>query len=188
MSTAPSGAAKKSSATRSRILAAARQAFARGGFEQSPMSLIARRAGIDKSSLYYFFRNKEDLFAAVTLDTWQKLSASVAKNLGARAGGARILSKACRDFIAISLAAGMASTRMELPPQSHPGHRQTLDFIRKTRKLALEFLARHRVPQPTVAHSIISNAIHAYVIHTCTGKPQPSAKRYCDYLAALFIK
>lgn len=48
---------------RAGILDAAMRLFARKGFADTTMSAIAREAGLDQSSLYYWFRNKEDLFA-----------------------------------------------------------------------------------------------------------------------------
>ena len=50
---------------RLRILAVAKQTFARDGFAGTNVNLLAEAAGISVGSLYKYFRTKEDLFLAV---------------------------------------------------------------------------------------------------------------------------
>jgi AcrR family transcriptional regulator len=52
--------------TRARILSAARREFARGGFAGARIEAIARRAGVNKSLIFYYFQNKDGLSRAVT--------------------------------------------------------------------------------------------------------------------------
>ena len=51
--------------TRSAILAAAEHIFADGGLEGARMDAIAAEAGVNKALLYYYFRSKEELYAAI---------------------------------------------------------------------------------------------------------------------------
>jgi TetR/AcrR family transcriptional regulator len=51
--------------TESTILEAAKKVFIGHGFDGTSMQQIANEAGINKSLLHYYFRNKEKLFAAV---------------------------------------------------------------------------------------------------------------------------
>jgi TetR/AcrR family transcriptional regulator len=53
------------SLTEAKILEAAKKVFILNGFEGTSMQQIANEAGINKSLLHYYFRNKEKLFAAV---------------------------------------------------------------------------------------------------------------------------
>jgi TetR/AcrR family transcriptional regulator len=53
------------SLTEAKILEAAKKVFILNGFEGTSMQHIANEAGINKSLLHYYFRNKEKLFAAV---------------------------------------------------------------------------------------------------------------------------
>src|SRR5882762_9351058 len=48
-----------------RIVAAAREEFARPRFEGARVEQIARRAGVNKQLLFYYFRSKRGLFQAV---------------------------------------------------------------------------------------------------------------------------
>ena len=51
--------------TRTAILAAAEHIFADGGLEGARMDAIAAKAGVNKALLYYYFRGKEELYAAI---------------------------------------------------------------------------------------------------------------------------
>lgn len=50
---------------RRQILSGARQVFLERGFDAASMGDIARAAGVSKGTLYVYFQNKEDLFAAL---------------------------------------------------------------------------------------------------------------------------
>jgi AcrR family transcriptional regulator len=50
---------------RERILSAAEELFAESGFEATPTSRIAERAGVPKGLVHYYFRRKPDLLAAL---------------------------------------------------------------------------------------------------------------------------
>ncbi len=47
------------------ILKAAQEAFARHGYKKTTIEDIADRLGMVKSALYYYYRNKQELFVAV---------------------------------------------------------------------------------------------------------------------------
>src|SRR5260370_1470093 len=52
-------------ATRQRILGEAAREFARLGFDQANINLIAEQAGIGKGTIYLYFENKRDVFLAM---------------------------------------------------------------------------------------------------------------------------
>jgi TetR/AcrR family transcriptional regulator len=51
--------------TQKRILDAAELSFAKGGLEGASTEAIARRAGVSKTMLFYYFNSKEELYLAV---------------------------------------------------------------------------------------------------------------------------
>ena len=59
------GAAAHARSPRDDIVAVATQLFAEQGFDQTTMSEIARAAGLQQSSLYYWFKRKELIVQAV---------------------------------------------------------------------------------------------------------------------------
>lgn len=54
--------------SKDRILAAAREEFASSGFAGARVQRIARRAGVNKQLLYYYFGSKELLYKAVVAE------------------------------------------------------------------------------------------------------------------------
>lgn len=50
---------------RERILAAAEELFAEAGFDATPTSRIAERAGVPKGLVHYYFKRKPDLLSAL---------------------------------------------------------------------------------------------------------------------------
>ena len=52
---------------RMKIIVSARQIFSRYGFKKTTMDEIAKALNIGKSSIYYYFESKEDIFESVLL-------------------------------------------------------------------------------------------------------------------------
>src|SRR6267378_2560498 len=69
-----------------RIVAAAREEFARRGFAGARVELIARRAGVNKQLLFYYFHSKRGLFQAVLAQSAGELETALAE-LAPPAGG-----------------------------------------------------------------------------------------------------
>ncbi|HIE30743.1 TPA: TetR/AcrR family transcriptional regulator, partial [Candidatus Poribacteria bacterium] len=47
------------------IIEASRELFARFGLKKTTMDEIAKKCGMSKATLYYYFKSKEDIFRAV---------------------------------------------------------------------------------------------------------------------------
>jgi len=66
---------------KARIVSAAKELIAQYGFKKTTMDEIAAKARMGKSSMYYYFKNKEDIFAEIVrLDSnvfRQKLSEAI---------------------------------------------------------------------------------------------------------------
>jgi len=69
-----------------RIVAAAREEFARRGFAGARVEQIARRAGVNKQLLFYYFHSKRGLFQAVLAQSAGELETALAE-LSYPAGG-----------------------------------------------------------------------------------------------------
>jgi len=63
--------------TRAQILRAAKTLFGRYGFRKTSLADVAAEARMGKSSIYYYFPSKEDLFRAVVDAEFKTLSARV---------------------------------------------------------------------------------------------------------------
>lgn len=53
------------SAARQNLLQAAREEFLQRGYDKASLRKICQRAGVTTGALYFFFKNKEDLFTSV---------------------------------------------------------------------------------------------------------------------------
>ena len=64
---------------RKRIIAAAIEVFAHDGVSNGKIAKIAEKAGIGKGTIYEYFGSKEDIFAAVFADFFEKMMAGYAQ-------------------------------------------------------------------------------------------------------------
>jgi TetR/AcrR family transcriptional regulator len=71
--------------TRTAILAAAEHIFADGGLEGARVDAIAAKAGVNKALLYYYFRGKEELYAAILESHMQEFHRRAMEILSAKA-------------------------------------------------------------------------------------------------------
>ena len=69
-----------------RIVAAAREEFARRGFAGARVEQIARRAGVNKQLLFYYYHSKRGLFQAVLAESAGELETALT-SLSLPAGG-----------------------------------------------------------------------------------------------------
>jgi AcrR family transcriptional regulator len=65
------------------ILNSAKTIFARYGFKKTTMDEIAQAARKGKSSIYHYFKGKEDIFKAIVEKEADELSAAIAKAINA---------------------------------------------------------------------------------------------------------
>jgi AcrR family transcriptional regulator len=79
----------RTAATRRRIVAAARELIARGGYAEAQVASVAARAQVATGTVYRHFPSKADLFAEVFRAASQREVDAVAAAAGAAAGPAR---------------------------------------------------------------------------------------------------
>jgi AcrR family transcriptional regulator len=89
-------------ATRQRILREAAREFARLGFDQANINLIAEQAGIGKGTIYLYFENKRELFLAMLRSIAQTQLATVRTALAAQGTLAERLEGLFRAFARLS--------------------------------------------------------------------------------------
>jgi AcrR family transcriptional regulator len=84
---------------RQQILKAASECLARYGYEKTTMDDIAGRIGLNKTSLYYYYRNKESIFIEVIVQEAQTfLDTLQAKAVRARGCRSQILTYLTERF------------------------------------------------------------------------------------------
>lgn len=78
--------AARKAARRQTFLETAADLFARNGYHETTVPMIVREAGSSTGAFYFYFRNKEDVFAAVLEHIGVALSASLNQAIGKRRG------------------------------------------------------------------------------------------------------
>lgn len=68
---------QKKEEKRATILAAASEAFKGHRYDEVKLDEIARRAGVGKGTLYLYFKNKEELFVALTCDGTAEIASRI---------------------------------------------------------------------------------------------------------------
>jgi AcrR family transcriptional regulator len=94
----------KGQATRTRILDAAGELFAKAGYQDTSIEAVLDKSGISRGALYHHFRDKEELFVAVLeaveariADATVKASRGIADPVGALLAGCNAWLDISRD-------------------------------------------------------------------------------------------
>lgn len=74
----------KATEKRQRILDAAKTCFTQFGFEKTTLEDIGKKLGLNKSSLYYYFKNKEEIFTAVIVRQAESIVEDLQKEFSSR--------------------------------------------------------------------------------------------------------
>lgn len=99
----PRARGRDSEASRTAILAAALAEFAEHGLAGARMDTIAATAGVNKALLYYYFRSKDELYAAVLNEFFQRLQERIGRALGTdTSAGERVLLYARAHFDSVA--------------------------------------------------------------------------------------
>lgn len=72
---------KKQKRVKEKIVSVASSVFNRFGFKKATIEDIAQAAGMGKSSIYYYFKSKEDIFEAVVQQEAHQLSIELEKKV-----------------------------------------------------------------------------------------------------------
>ena len=184
--------ARQAHAARKNIIRLAGRLFAKSGYESTSMSEIAKSAGMEKASLYYHFKDKEQLFAAVMESVWSEMAAYLKKLVNDN----RFMKKSPRHILAFiishilkrNLRTGLAMMKME---QVHKGSKihceEAMCHIHEMRLFLRDFLRHNRIKHPEIAEQVIANAAYAYILHNRGLQKQASVEKYSQYLASLFF-
>lgn len=88
--------------TRERIIDAAQEIFARDGFGGAKMQEIATRVGIRRPSLFYHFKNKEELFVAAHQQVFARIERLFRESLVAEGDPFDRLDRLSRAVLAVA--------------------------------------------------------------------------------------
>ncbi len=157
---------------RRQILTISRKMLLQEGFDRMSMRKIARSVGCSATSIYIYFKNKDDLLHALIEEGFEMLHVSLHDELAAQTGNnvgpADTLEMLCRCFVRF----GMENPEYyEIMFQLHPKHmrRYPVEKFRKARRnidLMMEVLEEgHRqqlfkVPDARLVANVIVSTLH----------------------------
>jgi AcrR family transcriptional regulator len=180
--------------TKEKILEKAKKLFAKKGYEATSMSEVAKATNIEKSSLYYFFKNKESLFIEILESIWKELIHDVydlTKRRKEYKSNQEHFAAIIEHFINRSLEGGIMlgmsddiCTHMSKPAV----FKNISKHIECSKKLLREGLKKYGVKQSEIAEELIGNACHAYIVHKQYCKKGSEVKKYANYLSSILIK
>jgi AcrR family transcriptional regulator len=157
-------------ARRRKLLGAAIRLFGREGFHATTVPMIVRAASSSIGSFYFYFRNKEDVFAAALQDLGERISSALNAALRAADPDVFVQMRTAVEALVAFLAANPEEARILIVESSGLGKR--LEDVRRrviashTRSVeqALAALA-DRLPQldPAVAASCWVGAVYEAV-------------------------
>jgi len=180
--------------TKNNILDKAKKLFAKKGYEATSMSEVAKAANIEKSSLYYFFENKESLFIEILESIWIELIKDIyelSKKREEYKSNREHFANILEHFLNHSLRGGIMLGMSEdlCAHMSKPAvFKNITKHVECSRKLLREGLKKYGVEQPELAEEIIGNACHAYIVHKQYCKKGSKVKEYANYLSSILIK
>lgn len=174
------GPAKRDS--RSLILSAARQEFGKLGYAGGRVDRIARRAGVNKQLIFYYFGSKAGLFNAVVEAASREVRAAAGQGAAAAGGPLEQLRALMeRLFGALATNADLlrativtSGTEAEAPALSKPlEHLEEAVRAQVSRAQGLGFV-RDDLDPGAVARVVLAVAVGAAALH---GTHQPEASR-----------
>jgi len=62
------------------ILSAASECFAKFGYKKTTLDDIGKKVGLNKASIYYYFKNKEEIFTILVLNEFKQFIAKLHQN------------------------------------------------------------------------------------------------------------
>lgn len=173
------------------IIHEARKLFAKKGFDGTSMNDISEKVGIEKASLYYFFKNKEELFGAVAEHNWAILADELRNNLGL--SEKNISKKSFTEYIIKiikkNVEAGLAVLNFNMcvaasPKSCLPALKHQEYMFRRLKK----FFQNRKIKNIPLAETLLVNAIQGYVIQSQLKKPMVTPEAYGQYLVDLLLQ
>jgi len=118
---------REKAALRQEILAAARELFAKHGYESVSMRKIAERIEYSPTTIYLHFRDKGELLNEICTETFQLLSKKLAKVVASEGDPVDLLRRGLRVYVDFGLSHPNHYRTTFMTPHQHPPHTVSLD-------------------------------------------------------------
>lgn len=168
-------AAGEDPAKREQIVAGAWRVFKRKGFDAASMNDITREAGVSKGTIYVYFSNKEDLFAALVDHHRQEFATSMRNILA----GTEEVRDGLKQF-------GKAFANKMICSEMIPAMRSVIGVIDRMPKLAQRFF----IAAPNNVRTVLQDFIEHQVSlgHLKVDDVELAARQYIELSTGTFFK
>ncbi len=168
-------AAGEDPAKREQILAGAWRVFKLKGFDAASMNDITREAGVSKGTIYVYFSNKEDLFAALIDHHRQEFATSIRHILA----GTEEVREGLEQF-------GRAFANKMICSEMIPAMRSVIGVIDRMPKLAQRFF----ISAPNNVRTVLQDFIQHQVTlgHLKVDDVDLAARQYIELSTGTFFK
>ncbi len=143
------------------ILAAARDAFGRGGYESVSMRSLAEALGVSHGSIYVYFKDKDEIFEALVKESFDQLAAALRQIAGRRGDPVRFLKRAGRKYVEFGLqnpGAYEFAFILRRPGGTHKPH-VAYEYLRAAVKRCID-AKRFRIRDVDAASQALWAAVH----------------------------
>ena len=174
--------------TQEKVIAAGKKLFGAHGYAATSMSDIAKQVGITKASLYYFYKNKQDLYLTALGEVHLQLEAIFATTQKPN-------SKKDIEKLILKLIDTLTPHGALLDPID-PLHFDTIDpalLLVIEREIVIDkksqaYLKHCGVKQTKLASHTMFASTQGYILRLKYGVDDITPKQFATYLATLLIK
>jgi AcrR family transcriptional regulator len=171
--------AERKAARRSKILRAALRIFGQKGYHATTVPMIVRAAKSSIGSFYFYFRNKEDIFAAVLETVGERISSALNQAIRAASPDVLMQMKAAVEALVRFLAANPQEARILIVESSGLGKR--LETVRR------QIIASHSRGVEQALHALSGSLprLDAAIVASCwVGAVYEAVFRWLEHPAA----
>lgn len=197
--TSPSVSGRKSTDSRQRILQAAASLFARKGFNAVSVEEIVKAAELAKPALYYYFKDKDDLYANLLKEGFDQRHSILQKHIASsQPWHARLhqLTQALIDFRQENHDLALLSFRMSFSPdEKFPWRKQVLKFCERNFDCLCTFLQEgidqghlRKDRSPATIASLLNGQMMFFFLGSTFQTEIPDSKTETDLIISLFLE
>jgi AcrR family transcriptional regulator len=166
-------------ARRAEILAGARRAFARHGYEGATVRELERETGFSRGAIFHHFRDKEALFLALAEEDAQATAAMV--EAGGLISAMRRLPTLDPGWLGVTVEVGR---RLRTEPSFRADWQRRLDAINRTAENRLDAgrsagQVREDIPISTLV-TFLRLVYDGLLVHLAAGTPDPDVDAVLD--------
>jgi AcrR family transcriptional regulator len=170
--------------TKDKILKVSRDLFMKKGYDATSMSAIAKAVGVNKSSLYYFFKDKEHLYFEIMRNALKNIIDYLKQ---VESMDKYDFSEIIENLIKRNAEDSIVTYILDTDSIDHKsrGLIEIHKGIAETQEIFERICKKSGLADPQVASEVTLNAIHAYAVKSSCRPVDITPRNYARYLSKL---